>query len=99
MTDAWELVRREREALVDDLAGLTDKQWELPSLCGGRTAYDPSRTARQPARRGGRPRRGRTTPARRAPRLPDGDRRACPGPPAQDVGRAGRWQAARGRSA
>jgi len=35
MTDVWELVRREREALVEDLAGLTDVQWELPSWCGG----------------------------------------------------------------
>ena len=40
MTDAWELVRREREALVEDLAGLTDEQWELPSLCGGWTVHD-----------------------------------------------------------
>ena len=40
MTDVWELVRRERQALVDDLAGLTDEQWELPSLCGGWTVHD-----------------------------------------------------------
>lgn len=40
MTDVWELVRREREALVEDLAGLTDEQWELPSLCGGWTVHD-----------------------------------------------------------
>ena len=40
MTDVWELVRREREALVDDLAGLTDEQWELASLCGGWTVHD-----------------------------------------------------------
>jgi uncharacterized protein (TIGR03083 family) len=40
MTDVWELVRREREALVEDLAGLTDAQWELPSLCGGWTVHD-----------------------------------------------------------
>ena len=40
MTDAWELVRREREALVEDLAGLSDEQWELPSLCSGWTVHD-----------------------------------------------------------
>ena len=40
MTDVWELVRRERQALVDDLAGLTDEQWELSSLCGGWTVHD-----------------------------------------------------------
>lgn len=39
MTDVWELVRREREALIDDLAGLTDDQWETPSLCGGWTVH------------------------------------------------------------
>ena len=40
MTDVWELVRREREALVEDLAGLTDEQWELPSWCSGWTVHD-----------------------------------------------------------
>jgi uncharacterized protein (TIGR03083 family) len=40
MTDVWELVRREREALVEDLAGLSDEQWELPSLCSGWTVHD-----------------------------------------------------------
>ncbi len=40
MTDVWELVRREREELVEDLTGLTDEQWELPSLCGGWTVHD-----------------------------------------------------------
>ncbi|SEB80699.1 TIGR03083 family protein [Nocardioides exalbidus] len=40
MTDVWELVRAEREALADDLAGLTDEQWEAPSWCGGWTVHD-----------------------------------------------------------
>ena len=59
MTDAWELVRREREALVEDLAGLTDEQWELPSLCGGVDGPRRRRTPRRqrphhPARHRGR---------------------------------------------
>ncbi len=40
MTDVWELVHRERKALIDDLAGLTPGQWEVPSLCGGWTVHD-----------------------------------------------------------
>lgn len=40
MTAVWELVRQEREALIDDLSGLTDAQWEAPSLCGGWTVHD-----------------------------------------------------------
>lgn len=40
MTDVWALVRQEREALVDDLAGLTEEQWETPSLCGGWSVHD-----------------------------------------------------------
>jgi uncharacterized protein (TIGR03083 family) len=40
MTDVWELVRHEREALIDDLAGLTAEQWETPSSCGGWTVHD-----------------------------------------------------------
>jgi uncharacterized protein (TIGR03083 family) len=40
MTDVWELVHRERRALVDDLAGLAPEQWEVPSLCGGWTVHD-----------------------------------------------------------
>lgn len=35
MTDVWQLVHQERAALVDDLSGLSDDQWETPSLCGG----------------------------------------------------------------
>ena len=40
MTDVWNLVRQEREALVDDLAGLGDEQWEAASLCPGWTVHD-----------------------------------------------------------
>jgi uncharacterized protein (TIGR03083 family) len=40
MTDVWELVHRERRALVDDLAGLAPEQWEVSSLCGGWTVHD-----------------------------------------------------------
>lgn len=40
MTDVWELVHRERMALIDDLAGLAPAQWEVPSLCGGWTVHD-----------------------------------------------------------
>jgi hypothetical protein len=34
-TGIWPLVHAERAALTADLAGLTDKQWERPSLCAG----------------------------------------------------------------
>lgn len=36
MTDAdlWTLARAERMALADDLAGLTEQQWQSPTLCG-----------------------------------------------------------------
>lgn len=40
MTDVWELVRAERQALVDDLAALTAQQWEVASLCPGWTVHD-----------------------------------------------------------
>ena len=40
MTDVWELVHRERRALIDDLAGLTPDQWDVPSLCEGWTVHD-----------------------------------------------------------
>lgn len=40
MTDVWELVQQEREALVDDLAGLGAEQWEAASLCAGWTVHD-----------------------------------------------------------
>lgn len=38
--DVWSMVHTERAALVDDLAGLDDEQWELPSLCAGWTVHD-----------------------------------------------------------
>lgn len=38
--DVWPLVHAERRALIDDLAGLDDEQWELPSLCDGWTVHD-----------------------------------------------------------
>lgn len=34
MNEVWHLVHAERKALVDDLAGLTDEQWNTRSLCG-----------------------------------------------------------------
>ncbi|WP_374457064.1 maleylpyruvate isomerase family mycothiol-dependent enzyme [Nocardioides sp.] len=40
MADVWDLVHAERDALVDDLAGLADEQWETPSLCAGWTVHD-----------------------------------------------------------
>ena len=40
MTDVWELVAAERRALVEDLAGLADEQWEVASLCAGWTVHD-----------------------------------------------------------
>lgn len=33
MTSMWGIVAAERGALADDLAGLTDEQWNTPSLC------------------------------------------------------------------
>ncbi|MGW4834056.1 maleylpyruvate isomerase family mycothiol-dependent enzyme [Amycolatopsis japonica] len=36
-TELWPLVHAERAALADDLAGLTEEQWETPSLCTGLT--------------------------------------------------------------
>lgn len=40
MSDVWPIVHAEREALVDDLAALTDEQWDRPSLCGDWTVHD-----------------------------------------------------------
>jgi uncharacterized protein (TIGR03083 family) len=40
MHGAWPLVHAERNALIDDLAGLTDDQWAHPSLCDGWTVHD-----------------------------------------------------------
>jgi len=33
--EVWPLVHAERAALAADLAGLTDEQWDTPSLCAG----------------------------------------------------------------
>lgn len=40
MTDIWPLVHAEREALIHDLAQLTDDQWTTPSLCEGWSVHD-----------------------------------------------------------
>jgi uncharacterized protein (TIGR03083 family) len=37
---AWTLIRAEREALVTDLAGIEDSQWQRPSLCAEWTVRD-----------------------------------------------------------
>ena len=34
-TDLWPLIHRERAALADDLAQLTEERWATPSLCAG----------------------------------------------------------------
>ncbi|WP_242907643.1 maleylpyruvate isomerase family mycothiol-dependent enzyme [Actinomadura terrae] len=38
--DVWPIVHAERAALIDDLAGLTDEQWQKPSLCEGWTVHE-----------------------------------------------------------
>ncbi|WP_199551684.1 maleylpyruvate isomerase family mycothiol-dependent enzyme [Streptomyces sp. N35] len=38
--DVWPMVHAERGALIEDLARLTDEQWEQPSLCEGWTVHD-----------------------------------------------------------
>ncbi|MEU1469396.1 maleylpyruvate isomerase family mycothiol-dependent enzyme [Streptomyces sp. NPDC005761] len=38
--DVWPVVHAERAALVHDLEGLDDSQWEQPSLCDGWTVHD-----------------------------------------------------------
>ncbi|MEU1983399.1 maleylpyruvate isomerase family mycothiol-dependent enzyme [Nocardia sp. NPDC019395] len=40
MKDVWPTVRAERGALIADLEGLTDEQWETPSLCAGWSVHD-----------------------------------------------------------
>lgn len=40
MGDVWSMVHTERAALVADLSGLDDQQWELLSLCDGWTVHD-----------------------------------------------------------
>ena len=36
----WPVIHAERQALADDLAGLSDQQWQAPSLCAGWTVQD-----------------------------------------------------------
>ncbi|PPJ33541.1 hypothetical protein C5E45_04005 [Nocardia nova] len=38
--DIWAMVRAERTALADDLAGLDEQQWDRPTLCGEWTVSD-----------------------------------------------------------
>jgi uncharacterized protein (TIGR03083 family) len=38
--DPWPFVHSERKALVADLEGLTEQQWDTPSLCEGWTVRD-----------------------------------------------------------
>jgi uncharacterized protein (TIGR03083 family) len=38
--DVWALVHAERAALVEDLEGLDEEEWERPSLCEGWTVHD-----------------------------------------------------------
>ena len=40
MDTMWTVVRAERGALADDLNGLSDAQWEIPSLCPRWTVQD-----------------------------------------------------------
>ena len=40
MTDMWKTVAAEREALADDLEGLSEQQWDTASLCGRWTVRD-----------------------------------------------------------
>jgi uncharacterized protein (TIGR03083 family) len=40
MTDMWTVVAGERRALAGELAGLTDQQWQTPSLCEGWSVRD-----------------------------------------------------------
>ncbi|WP_432058263.1 maleylpyruvate isomerase family mycothiol-dependent enzyme [Streptomyces sp. bgisy022] len=38
--DVWAIVHAEHAALIHDLEGLDDRQWEQPSLCEGWTVHD-----------------------------------------------------------
>ncbi|MGJ5894086.1 hypothetical protein DF268_06740 [Streptomyces sp. V2] len=40
VADVWTIVHAERAALIHDLEGLDDGQWEEPSLCAGWTVHD-----------------------------------------------------------
>jgi Mycothiol maleylpyruvate isomerase N-terminal domain len=39
-TDLWALSHPERQALLKDVAGFSDEQWNTPSLCAGWTVRD-----------------------------------------------------------
>lgn len=39
-TDVWPLVHTERAALIDDLAGLHEAQWDVASLCADWSVHD-----------------------------------------------------------
>lgn len=36
----WQAVHKERRRLVEDLEGLSDEQWQTPSLCPGWSVHD-----------------------------------------------------------
>ncbi|MDQ1541789.1 MAG: hypothetical protein QOH29_2515 [Actinomycetota bacterium] len=38
--NTWPMIHSERQALADDLAGLRDEQWAMPSLCAGWSVRD-----------------------------------------------------------
>jgi uncharacterized protein (TIGR03083 family) len=38
--DTWQMIKKERVALVDTLGGLADEDWAQPSLCAGWTVRD-----------------------------------------------------------
>ncbi len=38
--DLWPMIHNERAALADDLASLSEEQWDAPSLCAGWTVRD-----------------------------------------------------------
>ncbi len=40
MNEVWTLVHVERAALIEDLAALSEEQWDRPSLCEGWTVHD-----------------------------------------------------------
>jgi len=40
MTDVWSTIAAERGALTDDVEGLTQEQWDGPSLCAGWSIHD-----------------------------------------------------------
>jgi uncharacterized protein (TIGR03083 family) len=40
MTDIWPVIHEDRQALADDLAGLSSEQWQTPSGCEGWSVHD-----------------------------------------------------------